>query len=338
MTGVFKPEVLNVWAKPEVTYAVDPTVAATDAIQPKNFTWDLELGEAEKPRMGPRPRSAGKTPTVVGVKISVTFDLGGPGDPDTDPLPVPEWMQWALNCGMKITSTGSPATAHTLAYDARVAQPSLHIYCDYYEEGAKNVRRAKFAGARFTMEQSVEQAGVFEIKFEGLALWVDDEDVTGVADSVFAAGLDEIDDAAAGKALTFTLNTFPMDVKSFKYKSNRSVSFVKSMLAAYGNSRVTVDSKPGAVHQIDFDRVLEAVADDQADYFAQWLAAQKTALSLVIDTSNGCRVTITAAAVQEGAYKYAADEGIFRVAQTVYPTDTTAQGDTSITWTIARAS
>jgi hypothetical protein len=335
MAGHLKTEILNFLAKRETTYGTDsvPTVGS-NAFQPKECTWEPVLGEAELALHGPRPRSAGKVPTTIEAKITVKFHLSGAADPGGgNPLPVPSWFLFMEACGCAVSTTGSPVDTHICVWDFLVEQESLSIYVDYYDEGTKNVRRAKMTGVRFTHTHSVEVGGLFELVFECMGLWGGDEDVSSVTIPTFA-DIEENDDAAAGKAMSISLNSTATDAKSIKFKSNRSLSVVRSLQGDYGTQKIMIDSKPGSVYEVELDRPLQLKASD--DVWGDWLAAEREALEYIVDTVGGTRLSVAMPRVQRGTFKFEKDEGIWRVPQTMYGCDNTPAGDTAVTFTVTR--
>lgn len=329
-----KSEVLATAAVAEATYGTDPGVAfATDAFQPKDCQWNHELGEADIQLYGARPRGAGKIPTTVAAKVKVLFNLGGPGDPGANPLPVPQWMRFLLACGAANTPSGSPVNLHTVVYDHRVTQASLSMLIDMYQEGAKNVRRHKLLGTRYAFSWQAEVGNLVELAFEGMGLWGGDSDHSAVTLPAYPP-IEETDDAAAGRAMTITLNGVATEAKKVSFKSNRQVSMVKNLGAAYGMQRAMIDAPPGGVFSVEFDRPLDLKAGD--DVFGDWLAGTREPLVLGVDTAGGIRFTMTAPRAQYGSFKYEKDEGIWRVPQTLYLCDNTSAGDDAVTFTIAR--
>lgn len=334
MAGHLKTEILNFLAKIEGTYGTDsvPTVGS-DAFQPKDVTWDWELGEAELALMGARPRAVGKLPTTVSTKITVKFQLGGPPEPESGDWPAPQWALFMQACGAVVTGSGTPVDTHTIVWDFLVTQNSLSIYVDYYDEGTKNVRRAKMTGVRFTHSHSVEVGGLAELVFEGMGLWAGDEDVSPVTFPTFL-DIEENDDAAAGRAMSVSLNSVSTDCKSIKFKTNRSLSKVQSVQAAYGVQKVMIDAKVGGVYEVELDRPLKLKAGE--DVFGGWLDADRVPFSYQIDTAGGTRFTVTATRAQRGTLKYEKDEGIWRVPQTLYLCDATSAGDNAVTIVVTR--
>lgn len=330
-----KTEVLGVAAKDEVTYATDPGVSfASDAVQPKDVQWTHDLSEADIQVMAARPRSAGKVATTAFIKNKFLFNLGGPADPGSDPLPVPSWMRFLLACGCALTSSGTPAVdTHTVVYDHRVAQKSLSILCDMYQEGAKNVRRHKWLGCRYSLTWSVEVGGLFELAFDGLGLWGGDEDVSAVTLPTYP-DVEETDDAAAGRAMTITINGVAVEAKKLTFKSNRSTSMVKNLGATYGAQRAMIDAAPGSVFELELDRPLVMKADE--DVFGDWLAGVRVPLVIAITTAGGTVFTMTAPRAQYGNFKYEKDEGIWRIPQTMYLCDATSGGDTAVEFEVTR--
>lgn len=336
MSGVLQDNTVFLLAKSEGTsYGVDAAPTAADnAFMPKSFSWEPDFSEVAKPRIAATFRSTGVQIGTLKLKWKCTFDFGGPADPGGgNPYTEPKWVTFARACGIAVAATGTPVDTHTLSFSTRVNQESLTIYHGYWDEGANEARQTKLLGARATMSFQVGVNEAFEIMFEGEALFGGDSDLSNQALPTYAA-IAETDDAANGKAMLLTIGGVSTDVTSIKYKSNRSLAQINSVLETYGVKRILIDSKPGSNHEIEMDR--ELVLKATRDFFDEVLGEAKVAWSITIDSSGGNRCVIAGSRLQMAGFKFEGKDGHMRVPQKFLVCDSSSAGDNALTITLSR--
>lgn len=335
MSGVMEAKTLGLLAKLESSYGVDASpVVATDGIMVKSFTWDFDLSEIEKQRMGARPRAAGIQPGKYKVKWKCEVELQGPAAPGGgDPYIAPAFLRFLKACGIVVTTSGTPVNTHTAVYDSRVAQPSLTIYHWFIEEGTKNALQTSILGARATVTWQVGINEAFVFTFEGEGKFGAQTDLTTFTEPTYQ-DIVEADDAANGKAMTVTIGGVSTDCTNIKFKSNRTLSNVDSVQQATGLKMVMIDVKPGANFELEMDRELElkATRDDLTEFLGQ----VKVAWSITIDTAGGNRLVVSGSALQRGSFKWSAKDGHWRVDSKLIPCDSSSVGDNAVSFAFSR--
>jgi len=258
-------------AKVESTEGTDPSpVAADDAIE----IMDLRL--AFPPRVIDRPilsnTMSKRKPLHGGKYMEASFlcELKGSGTAGT----APDWLVLAEACGFD--NTNVPATSDTLApLSTGITSVTFYFYRDglIYEMN----------GARGNMG-IVLQAGdspKLQFDFKGIVVpLIDGAIVSPTVDST---------DPTVVKGATFTMGGFAAVIANLSMSLNAQVEMIESVNAGEGYARADiVDRLPAG--SFDPEQVLVA----SNDYWSNWEDGTTQALSIVLGSSGGNIVTITA--------------------------------------------
>lgn len=324
-----------VLAKLEVGHGTDPTPVETDAVWLRNFKAEPVFSFLEMPTVQPVRASQGKNLATIHYKVSFEMNAVGAGDPDTDPLPEPNYGIFLKACEMAVASSGSPTDTHVYSYTTRTAQQSITLYIVRFKKNATTQQILKLHGLKLTHKLSIgsDAPGIFS--FEGLAMYGGRAvGALTLANVDYGDAIEQVD-AVNGKGMTLTLGGTTQHAQKFELTSNRTVGMTKSVAGQYhGVQEIDVNSKPGACFLVKMDPLEPIIVT--GDHWEALLAESTAAMQAIWDSVQGTRLQIDAPGAQRGAWTHVEEDGCWRLDNEFYLRDSAADAEDAVSYTITR--
>lgn len=268
-------------AKEEATYGNDPTpTVASNAIEARNvkvnYTGDLLERDVMRGHLSPIAPIMGKR----WIEVSFEFDLKGGGTKGTAAR-IGDLLE---ACGMAETASAGSSVTYL---PSSQSHKSVTIYV-YDNVSSSSSKLHKITGARGTWSIKMEAGQLASMSFNFKGLYNDPTDVAAPASPTYESTLPPVVESS-----TFTLNSSALLIaQAINLELANDIVSEDDINTANAIKSFLITGRKAA-GSLNPETMLKA----SYDYHTDWKGATSRALSVVLGSASGNKITITAPAL-----------------------------------------